>query len=493
MLVMPYEQASGRYAAGYIRESSEDFGRDLDAQKEGQREDVRAVAKRDGADPERLRWYDDWGRSGSEHAKRPSQDRLLADVRKGHVAVIYARSLDRLMRSTQRLRDLWKDCEATGTRIVTMREGDVSADRIESNPSAWMFVQSIMTAAEYESRVGRVRAKAAVATKRRDGTRLGQAPYGEDKRRPDEDPKAVLTAYEAEGSFLAAAQALNRAKVPTRLRSDTGWDATSVARVVKRDEHVRGRHPGIFDTCPKCWRPERARVAKRSIRRYAGLLQCHCGSTLTSMERKTTPTRRQRTSTIAYYCKPAQLHSSPVAHEHYVVAESKISDVVAEWLKDIRTVVAHKAEPDMAQVEQRRESLRAERTKVLEQNRKGWISDAEAEQAINLIRADLEEVEQTTAAWVLGSADKPGVFADQPLVDLAGDAVEVNEDLRKLWVRIRLGRDMLPLPLRPDDWVPGAYEWFVVGDASEDVGRDDERAGGRAEDHPYNRHMATRR
>lgn len=44
----------------------------------------------------------------------------MADVRAGRVGVIYARSLDRLKRSTRLLANF---LDEAGTRIVTMRDG----------------------------------------------------------------------------------------------------------------------------------------------------------------------------------------------------------------------------------------------------------------------------------------------------------------------------------------------------------------------------------
>ena len=89
-----------RYAACYIRES---MGEDTDDSKEGQRQDCRTLATKDGTDPALLVEYDDWQRSGSESAKRPAQDKLIEDMRRGNVRVIYARSMDRLMRSTRKI------------------------------------------------------------------------------------------------------------------------------------------------------------------------------------------------------------------------------------------------------------------------------------------------------------------------------------------------------------------------------------------------------
>jgi len=450
MALMPFEPTTGKYPAAYIRESSEDWDRDLDAQKAGQREDVRAVATRDGADADRLHWYDDWGRSGSEHAKRPAQDRLLSDIRKGLVSVVYARSLDRLMRSTQRLRDLWQAAGATGTRIVTMREGDVSADKIESNPSAWMFVQSIMTAAEYESRVGRVRAQAGMATKRREGQQIGRLGYGD---APGDRLDVLLAAWDRTRSFNGTAGELNDAKVPTRVKGAT-WDGLTVARIVRRHRIV-----------PKVVRQG---VAATAPRIFSGLLRCSCGDTMTSMPRRA-GVGRQKTETIAYYCRRA--HTTPGHPRPYVIAEAKVRAWTEHELADVKTVLgerkARKRGKDADQ--QRRGALLATREGIGDAYAAGAYgavgsppAKATLARKLTKLDADLEGLEAAETVHLLAD----GNMTQVPYVDWTEDPGEVNERLRTLWTAVELGHvDSRLVPVKPQ-WVPGVWEdLFGVTDA----------------------------
>jgi DNA invertase Pin-like site-specific DNA recombinase len=463
VLAMPTEQPGSRYAAGYIRESSEDFGRDLDAQKAGQREDIVMAARKDGTDPATLLWYDDWGRSGSEHAKRPQQERLLADVRAGKVAVIYARSLDRLMRSTQRLRDLWEATKSTGTRIVTLREGDVSGDNIEENPSAWMFVQAIMTAAEYESRVGRVRAKASMATKRRDGTRIGRYDYGKDPNRPEQDVSKVLEAFDAAGSYNGAARFLNDWQVPTRSGGDVLWVGTVVGRIVR----VHRRDIAI--------QPKRQGSAARAPRLFTGLLVCDwCtdhgqNARLTSMPRRV-GWNGNKNETIAYYDSKGR--ALPRHPRPFVIAERKVKPWVEEQLKPYRTIAASrmaKTTPEEAEeVQRQREALEAQRGRLVDMYQGGDIDKGEYEQRRDTIRATLEGLERQ--GYLLRVLGTPGGLADAPLIDLDGSVADANAELRQLWSAIHLRHiDGILVPDRVD-WQPGALEW-AEGRGGEDIER----------------------
>lgn len=464
---MPFTATGSRYAAGYIRESSEESDRDPELQKAGQREDIATAAKRDGTDPATLREYDDWGRSGSEHARRPAQEQLLKDARAGQVAVIYTRSLDRLMRSTQRLRDLWVVCAATGTRIVTLREGDVSADKIESNPSAWMFVQSIMTAAEYESRVGRVRARASVATKRREGRPMGQLPYG---AAPGEDVARVRAAFHDAGSFLGAASRLNIADVPTRHGGK--WDTRTVSRILRK---IGAAPPAV---------PSGRGVRATAPHLFSGLLLCDCGATLTSMVRGTSPSRRQAKPTTCYYCRNA--HRDASHPRPYVIAEARVLTWAKEVLADYTTLNATRlgklqraAEGSTA----KRAELLAKRDRWIEQYGEGLIGKAERDRKLADVAAELVRVEPPKPFVIIGTGAVPGAFRQVSWVDWEGSPADVNAELRRIWSAIHLdhvpaknGKPATWAPTRPD-WLPGAREWVEGrdGEAEHRADRDAER------------------
>lgn len=439
-----------RRNVGYIRESSADEERDLDSQKRGQIEDIHTLARRDGLDPEGVHIYDDWGHSGSEHARRPAQQELLREVKAGRIATIYARSLDRLMRSTQRLAELWRLCGETGTRIVTLREGDVSPEHIEQNPSAWMFVQSVMTAAEYESRVGRVRAQAGIATKRRDGTPIGRKPYGSDPDRPTEDVGVIMDAYAEGGSFLAASRILNNRGVPTR----TGgrWDTKTVGRIVRRVSHVRDGHRGDFAdqmgnvVCPRCVSKRRgASVAAK--RMFAGLLRCHCGETLTSMPRR---------GSIGYYCRSGHLAGVSM-HGPYVVSEHKVRAWAQEQLDGwVNFVQERHNAPDAATMRERLADLDARRARILDMYEAGDIDRSERERRLARNTAERQRVESAL------DVTTTFVFQKEAIIDWTAKPAEINDRLRKVWQAVVMKRNGGMTPLRAV-WVPIPGEYGEDG------------------------------
>ena len=154
----------GRYAACYIRESSEDQSIEPERAHEGQRLDCRHLAERDGYDPAALVEYDDWGRSGAAGKARPAQDRLIADMAAGRVAVVYARSEDRFMRDMAGMAIFDQTAREHGVRIVTEREGDITG---EDEDTGFLQRTTRRMFAEHESRTAKLRRRKGLATQRR--------------------------------------------------------------------------------------------------------------------------------------------------------------------------------------------------------------------------------------------------------------------------------------------------------------------------------------
>jgi DNA invertase Pin-like site-specific DNA recombinase len=398
-----------RIAAAYIRESEADANTD----KEGQLIDCRLVAAREHIDPASLVVYDDWNRSGSESARRPAQDLLINDIRAGRVGIIVARSLDRMMRSTVRMAEMYRLCEKHGTRIVTLREGEMRED----NPSQWIARQSIMTAAEYESRVAKVRARAAVATKKRNGIPQGRAKYDADTT------DAVLAAYDAAGTFLGAVKALTTAGVPSMLGgkpnprgngSSYGWNVRTVGRIIRRER------PGM---------PAKARQGDRGpAHRHllSGLLTCACGATLSSMPR---PGGHQ----VGYYCRKA--HGDASHSRPYVVSER----FLMPWIKEeIARLIIPDAVTLATDNAAQRDALagRLERANdlfVIGPKAGGWTRE----------RRDAEAAAVQIELDRLGAAE---AVVNVPAIDWTWAPADVNAILRAILERVDLGPDMRPLP-----------------------------------------------
>lgn len=384
-----------RYAAMYIRESTADEATD----KEGQLIDCRTIAARDGVDPTTLVLFDDWSRSGSEGARRPEQDRLMREIRADRVSVVYARSLDRLMRSTVLMAQFYRLCDEHKTRVVTLREGEMRDD----NPSQWIARQSIMTAAEYESRVGKVRAAAGVATKRRNGIHIGRLPYGEVE---GENVQTIIDAFTEAGSFLGACKLLNDRQVPARVGE---WNVRTVARILRR---VNAVEPGT----------QRGTAAGRQPRLFSGLLRCAtCKTILTSMPSKWS---------VRYYCKTAHTHKN---HPRpYLTSEAKITPwAMTESRRETRiTQTAEKTSSAQASLDftAKREAiinLAADLTITPDEARTRLRALEEAQQAVRT-------TERAVNVLIKG-------------VDWSLSVPEVNQALRSIWRYVELDTQMLPV------------------------------------------------
>jgi DNA invertase Pin-like site-specific DNA recombinase len=403
-----------RIAACYIRES---MGEDTEDAREGQRVDCRLIATRDKHDPTALVEYDDWQRSGSESAKRPAQDRLMADVRADRVDVIYARSIDRLMRSTVLMAEFYRLCDKHETRIVTLREGEMRDD----NPSQWIARQSIMTAAEYESRVGKVRAAAALATKRRNGTPTGPAFYGE---LPDENLPALLAAFDATGSAHGAAVRLNHERVATRRGKP--WTASTVRNILIRE----GRMPKMGT------RGVKARAPFALYR----LLRCHCGRTMTGVHHK----YGKGHDRVIYRCVNA---SADPNHGPKTISARRIMPVVEAEAAKLRRPVAA---VDLAQ-----DSTEA-KARALDELRGRVLDNFEATGDRERRDRRLAEIAEEQAALDVLLAAEATIALVPDEIDWSQPPEAINEALRAMWTHVALGPDLMPLPdafgWRRADW-----------------------------------------
>jgi DNA invertase Pin-like site-specific DNA recombinase len=449
-----------RYPACYIRESS---GEALnDREKEGQRIDCRTMAERDGLPADRLVEYDDWGRSGA--GMKPAQQRMIEDIRAGRVEVVYARSMDRLTREGAKATlDFLQVAEKHGTRIVTQREGELSASVLDADPSRWLGFSTLAQFAEYESRVGKARAAKAMATKRRNGQRLGQPPYG---TRPGEDAGAVVAAFREAGSYLGAARILatqgfksrfsHRPSVRDGGGGMQGWSASTVKRIIQREAP---------ELVPVANRAKGSRT--RSAHFFSRLLICpHDGCVLTTMPR--------RDASTAYICREGHRAPKGTHPRPWTIAETG----VLAWAKR-----ALASQFEIRKVVERDSGFVADVTALEERKRRivraftdGNLSDADYSAGIAAVDAELvrlQAAERASVTWRLG-------------LDWTLPEAEVNSRLRDLWLGIRMEYVPMERPrkgvhTRAFDLVPVAPIWRtppeeVNPDAEAEL-RDPEAAG----------------
>jgi len=112
--------------------------------------------------------YTDIGHSGAK-ASRPALDRMRADARHGKLDVIMVVGLDRLGRSLRDLLDLLAELDASGAKLVSLREG------VDLTTPAGKFFLHIMGAlADFERELITERVRAGVARARAEGKHCGR-------------------------------------------------------------------------------------------------------------------------------------------------------------------------------------------------------------------------------------------------------------------------------------------------------------------------------
>ena len=223
-------------AVGYVRVSTSDQAEN-GVSLEAQESRIRAWCMANGYDLAAV--HSDAGLSGSRADNRPElQNALCAACRqRGCVLVIY--SLSRLARSTKDCITIAERLDKAGADLVSLSE------RIDTTTaSGKMVFRMLAVLAEFERDLISERTRAAMATKRANGQRVGAVPFGFDLARdgtmltPNAAEQAVITdmqAMRAKGWTLEAiAEELTERGVPTKTGRSLRWTHQAVGKVLKR-------------------------------------------------------------------------------------------------------------------------------------------------------------------------------------------------------------------------------------------------------------------
>jgi DNA invertase Pin-like site-specific DNA recombinase len=383
---------------------------------EAQTTAIRELAARHGYQLRDEQILEDWGRSGGagKEKHRPGYLTLRAAVTDGTVTDVFAYDLSRLTRSLVEWASLAEACARSGVRVHLVTEGTFDFGSV----SGEMVANILASVAQAVRGWATERAVQTVAYRRRRGDRLGPPAYGREfvRRKDsaivggDDDPAAVVAAFREAGSWNGAARLLNERGVPSK-RADHGgiWRALAVRRVLEREA------PGLI---PRNGRPG---AKTRQDSRLASLLVCPCGGILT-------PSRRAGREAVNYRCQRAYTdpgHSRPAS-----VSEAAIMPWMRDEIAHLRIVDAVTLATDDAA---ERDALAAEKARILRQNAKGYITEAELDAGMDEITAALDR---------LGTAD---VVAAVPPVDWEWPVPELNAYLRAILVSVDLGPDMRPV------------------------------------------------
>ncbi len=409
-----------REPVGYIRRSFADSDSPGDVSRAIQETAIIALAEKDGVDASAIKLFVDWSKSADEEKELARTDfrRLLSRIEAGQVSVLYAYSLDRLARSTTTFAKLLKAAKERNVRVVTQREGDLSDN---GNPMTWAYGFLAVFFAEFELRMIKSRAEAALRRRIERGDRMGHAPYGYRHIRENgvivrkADPTVPLEpikqAYLEAGTVLGAVRLLHDRGVPSP--RGKAWGTSALTRVVEHN------WPELLPNRSATGRREKAPAAL-----FAKLLACHCSTfdaTPPSIHLLTPNQTRAQ-----YYCSRGHVSSD---HGRYVAREVDI----LEWA--VREA-AHLRTPDRVQVEHANEERRVAVEDRLARARELYLEDGDKGAWAR---------ERARASEAMRSLDAEIALEAVPALDWTWQAETINDVLRAMWSYVRLDTAMRPV------------------------------------------------
>jgi DNA invertase Pin-like site-specific DNA recombinase len=158
-----------------------------------QEPDLTTWAKAHGED---VTWYKD--KFTGTQMTRPGLERLLADVRSGHISKVVVWRLDRLGRTAKGLLNLLDELQQLGVGFVSLREGfDLST------PAGRLMAGVLASVASYETEVRKERQTAGIAKAKAEGKTWGGRRPGT-RIRLTEEKERLIRQLHAEGKAVAA-------------------------------------------------------------------------------------------------------------------------------------------------------------------------------------------------------------------------------------------------------------------------------------------------
>jgi DNA invertase Pin-like site-specific DNA recombinase len=389
---------------------------------EVQETDIKALATRNGDEPEIL---SDWGKSGrGERTRfRPQYLRLREMIEADEVSVLYAYSLSRLSRSLGEYASLAELCRDHGVRVRLCKEGEFDY----SSASGRFTVGILALLAQMEAELAQERARDTIAVRKARGDHVGSAGFGmrlvdgKITDDPDDDLAAVLAAFREVGSYQRAARLLNTRDVATKTGSP--WAGNTVRNIIRRTLPAR-------ELVARRIEPRVRSVGSFALSR---LLRCSCGTFLTGRNTRKYKDGATIATYVSYQCyrgRHIDGHPRP-----YMVSERELMPWIRAEADRYRLPEAVEIVDDASG---RRDELEARRAHVTQLALVPGVD-------LPTVQAQLAEIDDR-----LASLEDEAVVQDVGPIDWENTpSVALNGLLRAYWREVRLDDRMRPIEA---DW-----------------------------------------
>jgi site-specific DNA recombinase len=440
----------------WIRVSTDDQARGESPQHHEQRARNYAAAKGWAV----AEVYDLAGVSGKSVMEHPEAQRMLSDIKRGHISGLIFSKLARLARNTKELLDFSDKFRLHNADLISLQE---SIDT--STPAGRLFYTMIAAMAQWEREEIADRVKASVSIRAKLGKPLnGKAPFGyhwKDKKltpHPEEGPirKLIYELFAEHHRKRTVARILNERGY--RTRDGSNFSDTTVGRLIQ-DPTAKGVHRAnytrrVANNKPWALKPEhewilnpveaivseelwfrcndlleagkikQTRLAKRPVHLFAGLAFCECGKKM-----------YVPTNTPKYVCAGCRNKIPIVDLENIFLEELK------SYLLSPEKISAYLAGADQTLAEKTRllESLRKEHQKVKQ----------EADQTYRLYLEGALTVPQFKEKYQPLDARKHQIEEEMPRMEAEIDLLKIDnlssehiiteaKDLHSRWPKMTL-------------------------------------------------------